>query len=209
MDFGAVNEISSSLSSFLENYGLWAVFIGTLFTGEVAILLSISFALSGFFSFTEVIVVTTLATFCADFFWFLVGGFFAKYFLRIPMLQRLLIFSDSKDRESVIRTAPYVLLISRFAYGLRLVLTLWLAIIGVTIRRFTIMNTLGTFIYIIILCLFAVASHQGLQAIAIVQNPLISFCVALLVTVLISITIRHHLGFIKQVEKVKIPPQKK
>lgn len=201
MDFGVYKEADTALSLFLENYGMWAVFIGTLFTGEVAILLSITFALSGLFGFTEVILVTLLATFCADFFWFLIGRWFSPLFVNMPLVRKLLVFSDSKDQKFISRYAPNVLLISRFAYGLRLVITVWLAMIGTSIRRFVIMNTFGTFIYILILCGLGVATHKGIEAITFIQNPWVSFSVALALTVGISVIVRRRFTLVNQLKE--------
>ena len=183
-------ELSTSIAQFLDIYGIAAIFISTVFFGEIAIL--VGFILSGqaIFLFETVFIFSVLGTISADLFWYMVGRFFPKKFLtkgiHLKILHPLssLLGYLTKDRLFL------SLLFVKFLIGTRLVTIIYLARQKVPFHLFVIFDVLGTILFVAVLSIIGWFVGKGLYNLLPVYHIITSIILIILLAVALTYIFR-------------------
>lgn len=125
---------------YLEAYGYLFLFFGTFLEGEAVLILAGYFAFQGTLSLPGVILTALGGSFLGDQFYFYLGRWRGKWLLG-------LIASLAKNLRRALRLiekyGSFVAFISRYTYGLRIVLPIVLGMTNLASRRFLILNFLS------------------------------------------------------------------
>lgn len=107
----------SLLSSLIEHYGYWAVFIGCLFEGETVVVLAGFAAHMGYLSLPEVATTAAVAGFLGDEAWFAIGRRYGqRAFDRFPRLRRV----EARIDRIIAKYGAYAAVGVRFFVGMRI-----------------------------------------------------------------------------------------
>lgn len=151
----------STLTPYIETYKFPAVFIGSFFFGEAAILTAIFLAQQHHWPLLLVLFVAFLGTFCADITWFFLGKHTLRrlrFWQRLkekysPVIQRLR--SQNPARQA------YFLLFFKFLYGTRIITILYVALHKMSFLRFALFDSIGTLLWLGTLTLLGSAAWSG------------------------------------------------
>jgi membrane protein DedA with SNARE-associated domain len=125
------------LREYLELYGYWVLFIGTFLEGEAVLIMAGFLAFQGYLNLAGVIATAFAGSFLGDQFYFYLGYYKGKALLRrFHSIAR-------KFREALRLIEKYgtlVAFISRFTYGLRIVLPIILGVTTLPPRTFLWIN---------------------------------------------------------------------
>lgn len=133
-----------SVSSLVEQYGYWAVFVGSLLEGETVLLLAGFAAHRGLLKLPYVIGLAFAASTCADQLCFLVGRRYGERLIaRFPVLARQV---PRLDRLLARYHTPLILSV-RFLYGLRIAGPIVMGARGVSPLKFAALNVLGAAVW--------------------------------------------------------------
>lgn len=128
------------VARLLAQYGLLAVFVGSLIEGEMVLILAGFAAHKGYLAFPGVV----LAAFCGgalgDEFWYFAGRLYGKaVFERFPRLKVRMATVEGL----ILRYHSAVIVLVRFMYGLRVAGPVLIGASGVPPLRFVVFNALG------------------------------------------------------------------
>jgi len=134
-------------TSFVTEYGYWAVFIGSLIEGEMIVSIAGTFAYQGLLSLPYVIFFSTIATIIGEQICFYIGRFlgqrylhkFPKFHSKIEIGFKLL----HKYQTSFI-------LMCRFLYGLRILSPFIIGSAKIDPLKYTILNCIAAVIWSVI-----------------------------------------------------------
>lgn len=163
----AVYNRAMSLSAFLAQYGLVAVFAGTLFEGETLLLLAGYAAHRGYLDLTAVVAVAWAGAVLGDQFWFWLGR---RHGARLLARRPALAARVSRALAFIERHPDGAVFAMRFAWGLRIALPVALGTSRVDWRRYTLLNALSALLWAPLIAgagyLFgaALANHPGVLA---------------------------------------------
>jgi len=151
----------SLLESFLETYGLLAIFLGTFLEGETILVLAGLAAHRGYIPLPSVIAAGFAGTFFGDQLYFYLGRRHAGAFLakrpawkdRIARARRVL------ERHDVAFIFGF-----RFLYGLRTVSPFAIGMSDVPLRRYLILNLLGGLGWSLVVALLGYSVGHGAEA---------------------------------------------
>jgi len=151
----------SSLGSFIEAYGIFAVALGTFFEGETILLLGGLAAHRGYLTLPAVVGAGFAGTFFGDQLYFYIGRRHGKAFLekrrgwedRVARAQRIL------ERYHVAFILGF-----RFLYGFRTVSPFVIGMSDVRARRYFLLNSLGGFVWTLAVTLLGYSVGEGAQA---------------------------------------------
>ncbi|MBI1284535.1 MAG: DedA family protein [Thiobacillus sp.] len=133
-----------ALSALIAQYGLIAVFAGSLLEGETVLLLAGYAAHRGYLDLAAVVAVATFGAVIGDLGWFLLGRYQRRNLLhRHPRL-------GSKVRRALAlieRHPTTTLLAMRFAWGLRIALPIAVGMSRIPWRRFLLLNLLSALLW--------------------------------------------------------------
>jgi membrane protein DedA with SNARE-associated domain len=131
----------SDLESFVQSYGYWALFLGTLLEGETVLILAGLMAHLGLMKLPLVMLVALLGSFLGDQFYFFLGRRKGAALLdRHPLWRR----RAEKVQRAMQRYHNWIMLGFRFVYGMRTVTPLILGMDRtIRIRRFILLNLIG------------------------------------------------------------------
>lgn len=133
-----------SLSALLAQYGLVAVFAGTLFEGETLLLLAGYAAHRGYLDLTAVVAVAWAGAVLGDQFWFWLGRCHGTRLLaRRPALAARV----ARALALIERHPDGAVFAMRFAWGLRIALPVALGTSRVSWRRYTLLNALSALLW--------------------------------------------------------------
>ncbi len=125
---------------YLEAYGYLFLFIGTFLEGEAVLILAGFFAFQGTLSLPGVIGTALAGSFLGDQFYFFLGRWRGKWLLG-------LFTSMAKKFRRALRLiekyGSFVAFVSRYTYGLRIVLPIILGMTSLTRKRFLLLNFLS------------------------------------------------------------------
>lgn len=109
------------MEEFLQNYGYFALSVGTFFEGETAILVASSLVSSGFFKWPYAVAFGFFGSFISDWLYFGIGRLNGKYFIdKRPNLK-----AKIQPAQNFFKTNRLQILFSyRFLYGFRVILPL-------------------------------------------------------------------------------------
>jgi len=128
------------IREYLEAYGYLFLFLGTFFEGEAVLILAGYFAFQGTLSLPGVILTALGGSFLGDQFYFYLGRWRGKWLLS-------LVASLAKKLRRALRLiekyGSFVAFISRYTYGLRIVLPIVLGMTNLASRRFLALNFLS------------------------------------------------------------------
>jgi membrane protein DedA with SNARE-associated domain len=125
---------------YLEAYGYLFLFIGTFLEGEAVLILAGFFAFQGTLSLPGVIGTALAGSFLGDQFYFFLGRWRGKWLLG-------LFTSMAKKFRRALRLiekyGSFVAFVSRYTYGLRIVLPIILGMTSLSRKRFLLLNFLS------------------------------------------------------------------
>lgn len=125
------------LREYLELHGYWVLFAGTFLEGEAILIMAGFLAFQGYLNLGWVIVTAFAGSFLGDQFYFYLGR------LKGKALLRRFHFIARRFREAlrlIEKYGAFVAFVSRFTYGLRIVLPIILGITSLPARTFLVIN---------------------------------------------------------------------
>lgn len=132
------------MEQFIQDFGYWAVLIGTFLEGETILVLGGFAAHRGYLSLPVVIIVAFLGTVIGDQLFFYLGRKHSPSILkRRPGWQRKI----EKAQRLINRHEILILLGFRFIYGLRAVIPFTLGLAAISPRVFVPLNIMGAIIW--------------------------------------------------------------
>jgi membrane protein DedA with SNARE-associated domain len=133
-----------SLQSFIEQYGLVAVFVGCLLEGETVLVMGAVSAHLGYLGLPQVLAVAAVAGFLGDQIWFRVGRSFGPRLLdRHPRLEARV----SRARAFLERHGDWMIIFMRFAVGLRTAIPIALGAGSIPYLRYVVLNAIGAVLW--------------------------------------------------------------
>ncbi|MDZ4829118.1 MAG: DedA family protein [Phycisphaerae bacterium] len=136
-----------TLEAIIEQYGYFALFVGTCLEGESFMIAAGFAAHRGYLSLPIVLLVGTAGSFIGDQFWYYLGRRRGIAMIeRRPSWQR----KANRIRPWLERRRALVIVGSRFAYGLRTVTPVVIGALGVPPRTFLLWNAVGAAVWAIV-----------------------------------------------------------
>jgi membrane protein DedA with SNARE-associated domain len=133
-----------NLHGLIENYGYWAVLVGTLLEGETILLLAGFAAHRGHLDLYFVIAVAVIGGFLGDQVFFFLGRYRGQRFLaRFPKYAP----AAARAQEMLGRYHLPIILGMRFLYGLRAALPFAIGTGQISVLRFQALNLIGATIW--------------------------------------------------------------
>jgi membrane protein DedA with SNARE-associated domain len=125
---------------YLEAYGYLFLFIGTFLEGEAVLILAGFFAFQGTLSLPGVIGTALAGSFLGDQFYFFLGRWRGKWLLGLfaTMAKKF-----RRALRLIEKYGSFVAFISRYTYGLRIVLPIILGMTNISRKRFLLLNLLS------------------------------------------------------------------
>lgn len=190
------------LKESLENYGYFFLFFWTFLEGEAGLILAGYYAFEGTLALPGVMATALAGSFLGDQFYFYLGrwkgrrimGMFASMERK---LQRALVLME--------KYGSFVAFISRYTYGLRIVLPIILGMTNLSKKKFLILNLISASIWAIV---FSLAGYLfGKSASLLIDDldryePYILLCLLLLIG---SMWLVHFLHFWWRARRSRAP----
>jgi len=152
----------SSIESFLQDYGLLAIVIGTFFEGETILVLAGLAAHRGYLSLAAVIAAGFVGTFAGDQLYFHLGRWRGPAFLaKRPSWQA----RAARAQSFLERRHVAFILGFRFVYGLRTVSPFAIGMSNVPLRRYLPLNALGGLAWSIAIGSLGYGVGEGAEAV--------------------------------------------
>lgn len=131
-------------SHLLQQYGYFAVVIGTFFEGETVILLGAYAVQQHILNFWLLIVAAMIGGFFGDQLYYQIGSKFGYDFVKKrPKLER----KFDRASQLIDRYPTITILIMRFAWGLRTIIPMSFGIKKYSIWRYVLVNIIASFIW--------------------------------------------------------------
>ena len=135
--------------SFVQEWGYWAVFFGSLIEGESVILTASSMAAAGYLSLYKIMIIAFFGTLIADQLLYLVGRAYGPaIFDKFPKLKK----SSGRVFSLLHRYDAWFIIISRFIYGVRITSALVIGAGGIPPHRYIPLNILSAIIWTLVSC---------------------------------------------------------
>lgn len=148
--------------TFIEHYGLLAVFLGGLLEGETVLILAGVAAHHGILSVSLVFVVSALAAAIGDQFWFLLARFWSDR----DFVKRAVETSGVKLALEKIDRHPNAFVLSfRFIYGLRIAGALACGLSRIPILTFLVLNSIAALIWSAVILTLGYAFGSAIEMI--------------------------------------------
>ena len=135
------------LREYLQVHGYWVLFVGTFLEGETILIFAGFLACQGYLSIYGVILSAFAGSFLGDQFYFHLGR------IKGPTLLRIFTTLARKFRKAlrlIERYGSFVAFISRYTYGLRILLPIILGMTNLSSRRFLFLNLLSALSWAIV-----------------------------------------------------------
>lgn len=134
----------AALQELIATHGYWALFVGTFLEGEIIFILAGIAARQGLLDPWYVALVAMAGGFIGDQFFFLLGIWRgADAVARWPRVARKAV----EARRLIRRHAVYLILLSRFLYGLRMVIPLACGMARIQPWRFVLLNFISSLMW--------------------------------------------------------------
>ncbi|MEB0206623.1 DedA family protein [Pseudomonas sp. CCC3.1] len=144
------------LQQFLQEFGYFALFLGTFFEGETILVLAGFLAFRGYMDLKLVMIVAFLGSYAGDQLWYFLGRKHGRKLLaRKPRWQLM----GDKALEHIRKHPDIWVLSFRFVYGLRTVMPVAIGLSGYPPGRYLLLNGIGAAIWAIALA--TAAYHFG------------------------------------------------
>ncbi|CAN5721470.1 DedA family protein [soil metagenome] len=144
----------------IQTYGYWAVLFGTIFEGETILILA-GYAVSrGYLEFFPVLLLAACGGAVGDFAYFMLGRRYGPRLIRrFPRLRRV------RARAILVlrRWGRFTAFITRFAYGLRIVLPITMGAARMPRVLFVTFNLLGSFAFALLYLTLGYLFGEALQ----------------------------------------------
>lgn len=137
------------LTQFVENWGYFAVFLGSLVEGESVILTASALASFGYLSIYKIMIIAFIGTTLSDQALYFVGRHYGpSLFDRFPR------FKKPADHAFVLlnRYDIWFIISCRFIYGIRTISAVVIGASGIPASRFIPLNLLSALIWTIVSC---------------------------------------------------------
>jgi len=132
------------LREYLELHGYWVLFLGTFLEGEAILIMAGFLAFQGYLNIGGVILTAFAGSFLGDQFYFYVGRLKGKaLLLRFHFIARRF----RAALRLIEKYGAFVAFVSRFTYGLRIVLPIILGITKLSSRTFFAINFVSAFVW--------------------------------------------------------------
>ncbi len=136
--------------AFVQEWGYWAVFLGSLIEGESVILTASSMAYAGYLSLYKIMVIAFFGTLIADQVLYFVGRAYGPaIFERFPSLKK----SSEKAFRLLHKYDIWFIILSRFVYGIRISSAVVIGAAGISPQRYIPLNILSAFIWTLVSCI--------------------------------------------------------
>ncbi|HWI40355.1 MAG TPA: DedA family protein, partial [Verrucomicrobiae bacterium] len=143
----------SHLAAYLETYGYWVLFAGTLMEGESILIMAGFLAFQGYLALPWVILTSLVGSFLGDQAFFHVGRRYSAPLLRFGQgVSRKL----RKALRMIEKYGSAVAFGSRFTYGLRIILPITLGMTRFSPRRFLWLNVASASVWSVV---FSIAGY--------------------------------------------------
>jgi membrane protein DedA with SNARE-associated domain len=188
--------MTDTFHRLVEQYGLFAVFLGCLAEGESAAILGGLFAHEQVFVPWQAFLVTFLGAFVGDTFFFTLGRSFAEH----PFVRRLRRRPGFRRAYRLLNTHPNIfVLTNRYIYGMRLVGGIAAGLSTVPAPRFVVLNAISSAVWAALFgtlgYVFGLGAERMVgQALASHERLLIALAVGLGVAILAWTIARHFAG---------------
>ncbi len=134
---------------FIDNYGYWAVFLGSLVEGESVILTASALASQGILNIHYIAVIAFVGTTIADQLLYFLGR---KYGNRILNSSAKMKSASEKAFNLLRKYDTYFIIACRFIYGVRVASAIVIGASGIPPKRFIPLNILSAAIWAVISC---------------------------------------------------------
>nr|WP_314575841.1 DedA family protein [uncultured Pseudomonas sp.] len=132
------------LQHFLQEFGYFALFLGTFFEGETILVLAGFLAFRGYMDIKLVVVVAFFGSYAGDQLWYFMGRKHGRKLLaRKPRWQLL----GDRALEHIRRHPDIWVLSFRFVYGLRTVMPVAIGLSGYPPGRYLLLNGIGAAVW--------------------------------------------------------------
>jgi membrane protein DedA with SNARE-associated domain len=129
-----------AIAPFIQTYGYLAVFVGALLEGETVLILAGYSVSRGYLEFLPVVILAAAAGAIGDFTYFTLGRIYGPGMIRrYPSLRRV----RARAILGVRRWGPFSAFVTRFVYGLRIVLPMTMGASKMRPATFVAFNVLG------------------------------------------------------------------
>ena len=185
--------MTEAVHRLIEQYGLFAVFLGCLAEGESAAILGGFFAHQQVFVPWQAFLATFLGAFIGDTFFFTLGRSFANH----PFVRRLRRRPGFRRAYRLLNTHPNIfVLTNRYIYGMRLVGGIAAGLSTVPAPRFVVLNAISSAVWAALFGMLGYvfglgAEHLIGQALARHERLFIALAVGFGVAVLAWLVARH------------------
>lgn len=132
------------MQEFIETWGYFAVFLGSLVEGESVIFVAGFLAHEGYLSLTKIIIISFLGTLFADQVLYHIGRHYGIHVIdKFPSIQT----KADKAFKLLKKYDTLYILSFRFIYGIRIISPLIIGSSGIGLKRFTILNLIAALIW--------------------------------------------------------------
>lgn len=132
------------LQHFLQEFGYFALFLGTFFEGETILVLAGFLAFRGYMDINIVVVVAFFGSYAGDQLWYFMGRKHGRKLLaRKPRWQLM----GDRALEHIRRHPDIWVLSFRFVYGLRTVMPVAIGLSGYPPGRYLLLNGIGAAVW--------------------------------------------------------------
>lgn len=138
------------LRDYLELHGYWVLFLWTFLEGEAGLILAGFLAFEGYLNIFGVIVTALAGSFCGDQFYFYLGRWQGRRFLKVFTT---LAKKFHKALKLIEKYGAFVAFVSRFTYGFRIILPVILGMTNIGALKFCGLNLLSALCWAIIFSL--------------------------------------------------------
>ncbi len=136
------------LQQFLQDFGYFALFLGTFFEGETILVLAGFLAFRGYMQLEYVIAVAFFGSYAGNQLWYFLGRRHGRKLLaRKPSWQKM----GDKALEHVRKHPDLWVLSFRFVYGLRTVMPVAIGLSGYPPARYLLLNGIGAIVWATVL----------------------------------------------------------
>ena len=136
------------LQQFLQDFGYFALFLGTFFEGETILVLAGFLAFRGYMDINMVVLVAFFGSYAGDQLWYFMGRRHGRKLLaRKPRWQLM----GDRALEHIRRHPDIWVLSFRFVYGLRTVMPVAIGLSGYPPARYLLLNGIGAIVWATVL----------------------------------------------------------
>ena len=143
---------------YLQIHGYWVLFIGTFLEGEAILIFAGFLACQGYFNIYGVILSAFAGSFLGDQVYFHIGR------VKGPPLLKFFTARARKFRKAlrlIERYGSFVAFVSRYTYGLRILLPIILGMTNLSARRFLVLNLASALSWAILFALAGFLFGKG------------------------------------------------